>query len=234
MILASDVLQQLDEYDDRPMGFPHFGTFYPVDVRLSVYRSDQSWGIIIETLVFDDGPTRHDCIRSLAFCYGSDLPEAPGVRYRQARLTDDGPSGPLFDPADILGHVISPSATDMRVRETIIPVTTDSTAYAQAGIKLRDPPRILGFELLRLVLPRYRRLFFSREGELTDWLGCRMTLFLRLDEWRHPDNEREEKPHDSESFQMIAEVIAANNPNLYCPTERPNTHWKDWPNAGTL
>jgi hypothetical protein len=57
-----------------------------------------------------------------------------------------------------------------------------------------------------------------------------MPLLIRLSEWRHCDVVME-LSGDCEAFQMIAEAIAQNNPDLYCPTEPPNTHWSNWPYA---
>lgn len=37
-----------------------------------------------------------------------------------------------------------------------------------------------------------------------------------------------------ESLQLIAEALSANAPELYQPTEAPNTHWTNCPSAGYL
>jgi len=130
--------------------------------------------------------------------------------------------------------LISRAATDMTIRGKVVPITTEPAAYAAAGIKLKQLPRVLGYELLRLIAPRHRRLFFATEAEIVERIGESMPLLLRLDEWRHPDRNKGETPADSESFQMIADVIAHNDPSLYQPTQPPNTHWSHWPMAGTL
>jgi hypothetical protein len=170
----------------------------------------------------------------IPFCYGSDLPQSPGPVYPYLYLTADGPRGPLFDPEDITELLISPKANDMTIRGHVVPIKTDPAAYAAAGIELKQPPRILGYELLRLIAPRYRRLFFATEAEIVERIGEPMPLLLRLNEWWHPDRDEGETPADSESFQMIAEVIAKNDPSLYQPTEPPNTHWSNWPIAGMM
>ena len=61
-----------------------------------------------------------------------------------------------------------------------------------------------------------------------------MPLLLRLNEWQHPDRDKGETPAYSESFQMIAEVIARDDPWLYQPTQPPNTHWSNYPMAGEV
>lgn len=234
-MLASEVIQQLNEAHGGPaFNFPHFSVFFPVDARLSVYRSQTGWALIIETLVFNDGLSEHDCCTTMQFCYGNELPQAPGVVQPGLVVTGDGPSAPLFDPDDVMGHLIAPSASDMTIRGKVVPITTDPSKYAAAWIELRQQPRIVGYELLRLIAPQYRRSFFATEREIVVLVGEEMPLLLRLDEWRHPDRDEGETPADSESFQMIADAIAANDPKLYQPTEPPNTHWRNWPMAGML
>jgi hypothetical protein len=257
-MLRNEIIQQLNDADIGPgFAFPNFSLFYPIDARLSLYRSDAEWVLVIETLVFSDaGVGAHEGCQTMLFCYGSDLPQPPGIVYPHLYVTGDGPSGPLFDP--VVDTLISPTATDMTIRGKVVPVTTDPAQYAAAGIELRllssstetwakyktalaaagadlgQPPRVEGYELLRLTVPKHRRPFFVTDAEITERIGKPMPLLLRLDEWRHPDKVKGEAPADSESFQMIADVIAHNDPSLYQPTEPPNTHWRNWPMAGML
>lgn len=231
-MLAGDIIQQLNEASARRgWHFPDFSVFFPVDARLSAYRDESHWAILLETLVFNDGPSRHDCCPTMLFCFGDNLPHGIGNCGRLT-LTGDAPSGPLFDPEDVTGIRIAPTAKEMRIRGNIVPITTDPSAYAAAGIELSDPPWIKGHELLRLIAPKYRRWFFASEDEISERIGGQLPLLLRLYEWHHPDVEAGELPADSESFQMIAKTIAANDPTLYRPHMLPNTHWRNWPAAG--
>lgn len=60
------------------------------------------------------------------------------------------------------------------------------------------------------------------------------TQLLRLDEWRHPDVVYPEcKPSTSATMRSLAEVIATGDASQYKP-ENPNTHWRHWPEGGTL
>lgn len=42
------------------------------------------------------------------------------------------------------------------------------------------------------------------------------------------------RPGSYETWQQIAQVIVAGDPSLYKPTLHPNTHWKYWPESGSL
>ncbi len=45
---------------------------------------------------------------------------------------------------------------------------------------------------------------------------------------------RKNRPGSYETWQLIAKVIATNNPVQYKPTLQPNTHWKNWSESGSL
>lgn len=233
-MLASDVIQQLNEaYSNGGLGFLNLDVFYPVDVRLSAFRDDQSWALLIESVCFNDGPGGHEGMCTMLYAYGDDLPASPG-RAGKLRVTGDGPSGPLFDPTDVLNCAISPAAKDMKIRDKVVNIVTDPSAYAEAGIELREPPSVLAYELLRMVVPMHRRSFFATSAEVVERIGRPMPLLLVLNEWRHPDWTKEEMPADSESFQLIAEVLQTGEPERYRPTEPPNTHWRNWPYASII
>jgi hypothetical protein len=61
-----------------------------------------------------------------------------------------------------------------------------------------------------------------------------MTELLVLDEWHHPDLLNGERPSKNETFQQLAKILASGNESLYRPTLESNTHWKNWPEGGTL
>ena len=43
-----------------------------------------------------------------------------------------------------------------------------------------------------------------------------------------------EFPSDVETFQMLADVLVTGDIDLYKPTKRPNSYWKNWPEGGAL
>jgi hypothetical protein len=61
-----------------------------------------------------------------------------------------------------------------------------------------------------------------------------MERVVQLDEWHHPDLTSGESPSDVESFRQLASVLATGDARKYRPTTPPNTHWKHWPEGGTL
>lgn len=231
-MIVNEIVQQLNEAN-MVYRFPALDVYFPVATRLSVYRDKRDWALVLEQFEFDHTNIGHDGIHTEFHCFGNNLPQAPGRFNPPLFLTKDGPGGPLFDQDDIMRQHVSSSAVDMTIRDKVVPITTNPARYAEAGIELKEPPRIFGYELLRLIAPTYRHLFFATEAEIVERIGKEMPLLLRLSEWRHPDS-LDGLPGMSETFHMIAEVIANNDPSLYQPTEEPNTHWSNYPNAGEI
>jgi len=75
-----------------------------------------------------------------------------------------------------------------------------------------------------LATPKERRV--SIEPEL---VPC-----LTLDDWRHPDVVTDDRPSDTGSFRRLAEELATGNLDAYRPCRARNTHWRHWPEGGTL
>jgi hypothetical protein len=48
------------------------------------------------------------------------------------------------------------------------------------------------------------------------------------------DQWQDNRPSGYETWQLIAKVIATGDPAAYRPTLIPNTHWKFWPDSGSL
>ena len=61
-----------------------------------------------------------------------------------------------------------------------------------------------------------------------------MQRILQLEAWHHPDLASGERPSQSETFRQLAEVLVEGDTILYHPSLPPNTHWRNWPDGGTL
>jgi hypothetical protein len=48
------------------------------------------------------------------------------------------------------------------------------------------------------------------------------------------DQWQSNRPSSYETWQLLAKVIATGDPSIYKPTLKPNTHWKNWPESGSL
>lgn len=138
-------------------------------------------------------------------------------------------AAPLFT-APWPGKLLPGACLSLRGREVCLP--TDPQAYRAAGIELRSPPDVWGFEALCVLLPDYRALLLATEVERRAHLPADLPAILHLDEWRHPDLADDELPSHTETFRQLAAVLCTGDPAHYAPTVPPNTHWRHWPHGG--
>ena len=68
------------------------------------------------------------------------------------------------------------------------------------------------------------------EGEL---LAMFRQQEVRTDEWNQ-NQWQNNRPSSYETWQIIAKVIATGDTSCYKPTLEANTHWKNWPESGSL
>jgi hypothetical protein len=232
VISAAEILAQLDACARR-YEFPMLdnGYVYPADVRLTAYGNGLRWALAIEVLGANPRGFGHGCIQNAIYLYGNCLTRAPGT----SNVDFLGPTGdggsPTFDAEN--GWDVREEARTLRIRDAEVPVPRDPAHYAARSIVLAEPPAITCAELLRALLPEHRDLLLASEGELRERVP-ELPVLLRLDEWHHPDLSGDELPSGSATFRTIARVLATGDPTAYQPSAMPNTHWRHWPEGGTL
>lgn len=246
---TSDILYQLDEFTQRTYGMPFFdgGQSYPIEERMTLYRTMEYWGIVLEHLLFSPEARGHQGIIANVFSYGNGLRvKIGGMNGYNLMFTADDPEAPTFifgeypwwDPApgnDPVWEYVNPKARTMRIRDQIVPIETNPKAYEEMGIHLLDPPHIKGHELLRGLPLKYRKMLLAKDDNerMKKFLkAARPPMILQLDEWYHPQLSLGELPSQTETFRMLAEVLVTGDVSRYAPTKLPNTHWSNWPKAG--
>jgi hypothetical protein len=231
---SEEILQQLDDCA-REFTFPMLdnGYVYPGTVRLSAYRDEARWALVIEAVGYHPRAGGHDGINNCLHCFGNCLKRAPGTANEDFLFpTSDGPEGPTFD--DDYGWYVRPEARSISIRGHVLPIRVQPSDLAANGIEPVEPPQVTGADLLRSLLPEYRELLLATEAELRERIPPDLPRILQLEEWHHPDLGGDEMPSQSPTFQMIAQVLETGDVDRYRPVEEPNTHWKFWPDGGIL
>jgi len=86
----------------------------------------------------------------------------------------------------------------------------------------------------RAIAQNHRSNVLATESERRIRIPDEWTQLLCLDEWNHPDLVNPDcKPSTSATMRCLADVIATGDPGRY-KAENPNTHWRNWPEGGTL
>jgi hypothetical protein len=140
-------------------------------------------------------------------------------------------SGEWEDPDNC--ERIADGATTVIVRGEVVKLPS-LEEYDQNGVELEDPPRIHVFELCRFLAEVEREHVLSTSEERRISLLPEMPQVLQLEEWNHPNLVEGELPSQSETFQQLAQVLVTGNRDTYRPSQPPNTHWKNWPEGGSL
>lgn len=231
---GKDILRQLDESAEQ-YSFPMLdnGYNYLIDGRLHGYQDSSRWAIIIETVVVHNCNWGHNAIHNCLHCYGNCLQRPPGTANEDFLYpTSDGPEGQTFE--DEYPGYMREKAKTIRIRNTVIPIDVSTSLLVAKGIELSHSPRLCSHELLRTLGTEYRELLLATEAELRLRIPANLPCILCLDEWFHPDLANGELPSESLTFRMIADVLVTGDGSHYKPTSKPNTHWSNWPEGGSL
>lgn len=235
MDTAEQILEQLDE-GARGFVFPMLDNGYvdPADVRMNIYRDDTDWLMILEALgAYSPRVSAFDSFQNCLHVFGSRLGRKPGTANEDFLFPlgncDDAP---LF--ANEYDWFAREDASCVMVRGRRIALDLTPQSLKEKGIQLIEPPQKDPPAILRSLLPDHRGILLASDEELAKRNPCRLPLWMRLDEWHHPDLAHNEWPSQSETFQMLAAAIATGDKSKYRPMKAPNTHWKNWPDGGTL
>lgn len=244
MVVAPSTFLRILDDASRAFTFPCLdnGYVYLAASRLSLFRSPQDWALVIEifgysprsgipdTSIFTFASRLHDRDPSSRFAnrdaYEQYLRNNPHNEFRSIGPIEEGPW--MDDEAPEMVAL----AGEVRVRGSLIPLPV-ITAYARHGIELQEERPAI-FEWCRYLAAEHRELVLATQEEQRVSVLPEMTRILQLEEWHHPDIVGAQMPSTSQTFQQLADVLASGDPSRYCPTEEPNTHWKNWPEGGTL
>lgn len=229
----NEILSQLDACA-ADFTFPMLdnGYVYLADVRLSAYRTERHWALIIETL---GSNFRAGGVFNSLHCYGNCLQQTPGLANKGiVPVMDDPLNDAVFDEEDRWD--VRQEKGFLCVRGELIPYNASIEELLKKGIgeDTWDTNGITITELVRSLVPEYHTLLLATKEELRQRLPFDLPLMICLDEWHHPDLAEDELPSGNQTFQMIADVLVSGDPTLYQPTQPPNTHWSNWLEGGTL
>ncbi len=226
---VEEILRVLDEHG-RNYSFPMLDNdyFYPGDVRLSAYADQTRWAIIIEQLCCNNRQRPREGIETYLGVFGNcvlgpaSFRQVGGLTYRTS------------DDETLYSGRIPPSVTKVEIRGREVFFPRDPKLYKAKRIKIEDPALLHGHELMRVLLPEHREAMLATEEERRRLIPHDLPLFARLDEWHHPDLADDELVSECSTFRNLAIAMVELEPNRFRLTEKPNTHWSNWPMGGTL
>jgi hypothetical protein len=131
------------------------------------------------------------------------------------------------------GELVAADAREVTLRGAAVRIPQNAQ-FRDQGIELEEAPSIQTFELCRLLAGTHRNDVLATPAERRCSVPPELEEILVLDEWHHPDLVSDELASDSETFRQLAKVLESGNVSEYRPSQPPNTHWRNWPEGGTL
>jgi hypothetical protein len=243
---ASEILAVLDGCCDS-YTFPMLdnGYVYLAATRLSAYRSAADWAIAIEIFGFSPRAGLPDLH---VHTFGSKLVREKGPgdfvsREAFDRYLADNPHNEsrFFFPIGEdswqdpeTGELVAEEASVVPVRDRPVDIPRPPE-LARYGIELMEPPRIQTFELCRYLAGAHRDAVLATPAERRASVPPDLPELLVLEEWNHPNVvDDTQRPSGSEAFQQLAHALVSGDRSDYEPSLAPNTHWRHWPDGGTL
>ena len=234
MIDRQEILHQLDTEAENYV-FPMLdnGYYYHGDQKLTIFRDEERWAILLEVLAYSNHDNDIDGITTIANVFGNCLMGWNDNNNFNYFASDNGVDTFLYDDTNYVPY-LNDQATSIKIRDTIIPIRFDKDYYLGKGIELEFENKITPWEFLRGLIPEQSKLFWLTRQEASKKIPIDLPEFMILTNWHHPNLVISEKPSETETFQQLADVIVTGDKTLYDTREIMNTHWKNWPEGGSL
>jgi len=220
------------------------GYVYLAATRLSLYRTESDWAMVIEVFGYSPRsglPDTHihtfastlynrdsqDKFKSVEG-YKNYLANNPN---NDSRFVFPISEGKWQDPESC--DLVAENATEIELRGQTRNLPAQEEC-ARCGIELGQLPRIQVFELCRFLAEAEREQVLATPQERRTSVQPDMHQALQLESWNHPDVVSLDLPSQSETFQQLAQVLVSGDAGLYRPSRPPNTHWRNWPDGGLL
>ncbi len=201
------ILRQFDEAADEAVFVDLAnGYYYPIDSRLHAFHDVGRWALVVELVGYSPRPR---ALIDVLHIFGNCLTSG------EIGFGNDD----FLSRAENLNEVVDQSDASLVISRKRVPLTS-----------VRGEPMV---DALRRLAPAHRELLLAGDDELRGRIPADIPEVLRLDEWHQPVFD-DLLPSETETYQLVAEVLATGDPTRYRPTLPPNTHWSHWPDAGTL
>ncbi|MGB7281045.1 MAG: hypothetical protein WBE13_02190 [Candidatus Acidiferrum sp.] len=220
------------------------GYVYLAATRLSLYRTEFDWGMVIEVFGFSprSGLPDTGIYTFASTIHNRHSPENYKDRSAHDRYLENNPHNEFRSAFPLDGdgwidverdEVVAEDARELVVRGRAVRLPS-LEEYGRRGIHLQQPPRVRVFELCRFLAEDEREQVLATPAEKRISLPPELDQILQLEAWNHPDLANDHLPSQSETFQQLAQVLATGDVGLYRPSHPPNMHWRNWPDGGSL
>lgn len=236
-INPENILTQLDK-EAESFSFPMFdnGYYYHGDQKLTIFRDNTRWAMTIEQIAYNNHCYEVTGITTIVSAFGNCI--------LTEQLNDNGNffffandnevESFLYDDGNMFSSYLNPQLKNILVRDQIVPIINNSSYYFSKGIDLQDSNKVTPWEFMRGLIPEKSELLWVTRQDISNKIPLDLPVLMTLNNWYHPDLAAGQMPSETETFQHLAQVISTGDIGFYNPAEKQNTHWKNWPEGGTL
>jgi hypothetical protein len=251
-----DILATLDNSaKDGSAGFVSLGHPYSylIDSRINLFMgSENNWAIAVERLGYNP---RAGLVLLEVFYYGNCL------KNLKVEINSDCGYN-TYEPINRVNFLstiteketVKPDSETWIVRSQTINIGFTRQELIKNEIEMDTAREDIGIEAVaRLAAKRHPNLFRATDEELYRAIPGDLKKILVLDEWYHKDfyllpmedevadykkqNKEiwlKDRPSSYETGRQLAKVLVSGDTSFYKPTVKANTHWKNWPESGSL
>lgn len=227
---AHNILASLDKTSNIP-AIPPFLEASFAGARLASYISRKEWVIAFQFVGFDFGS---GIGTNEIFVFGNKIKSKKEFS-REFIVKSSSKNNPYYPyfctevDEDISLFDLNDFSLEVRGEEKKFQVST--AEYLQGGIDLQSD-KIRGIEkitsAIRYLCKKFPDLVFLNSDDLKNKIGRKkVTRFIELEEWHHPDFDSGEKFSENTCFQSLARAIEQKDASLFI-CEEFNTHWSNW------
>jgi len=247
------ILQELDEaFAADPVCLYTVSSHFKIaDARLTVFRSPKHWVIVFEKIdYFYPLHGTVGCFERFYMLYGNCLKKdrvgcgggADALWKSELELPFDPDTGAWLPTRQHFRYFwagkwwdVYPTPQDLQ-QAGIDPELLDEVDRKDYQ---QNPNTLLPVEWLRYLCHHLNHPFFASEARLREvvreavsdpQIESELQIVLQTREWEHPDYLEEELPSHTETFRVIAEIIATGDASLWARVDRSrfNSHWRYW------
>lgn len=234
MINRQEILRELDcEAESYVFPMLDNGYYHHGDQKLTIFRDGNKWAILLEILAYHNHEICLNGITTIANVFGNCLTGWNDNDSFYYFANNDGIDAFLYDETNNVSY-LNPAAKTIKVRDVIVPIIFDRNHYLSKNIVLEHDDKITPWEFMRGLIPEFSNLFWLTREDIANKIPIDLPVFMVLVDWHHPDLLEDEKPSDTETFRLLADVIVTGDKSLYHTDEINNTHWTNWPKGGQI
>jgi hypothetical protein len=223
------------------LGHPYWDT---ANSRLTLYADEARWALVSEVSAYYSRAARFQ----LMLTWFGNCVERLNPAGSRNQFTSNIEFLTLIDQNELYAAIqhFATETTPVRlpIRGDWVQVPDSGGTFVPNNESRPWPKRAQEKDLGRYVAYQYADLCRATDVEKRMHLPANLPELMTIEEWHHRSwyyshsssnpGSSGDAPSSYETYRLIADVLANRDPARWRPTLKPNNHWTNWPQAGSL